>query len=313
MRFPYSILTRSFCLLLVGVPFITTSPAQQLQDYTQGRSYFPNPFGPYTPRHVPEPNFANSSRIDQLLKNGQLMLRLDDAIAMALENNLDIAIARYNLNIADTDILRSKAGQQTRGVNTGLVQGTPGGGVGSIGAGGIGTSGTGATGGGAGGTTTATGGAGTGASGLVQSTTGVGPTVGSYDPILTSGLNIEHSKQQATHPFNGNRILNQNAGVANFSYQQAFATGTSLNVGFNNQRLTTNSTFTILNPLLNSGFRATFTQHLLQGLSLNANRRFIRIAKNNREISDVAFRNQVTNTVSQIENTCATWSMPMKM
>ena len=302
MRFPCSIFARLLSALLAIVLMISTSPAQQLQDYTKGRSYFPNPFGPYTPQHVPEPNFANSSRIDQLTKDGKLLLSLDDAIAMALENNLDIAIARYNLTIADTDILRAKSGQQTRGVNTGLVQGTPGGGVGTTSAGGIGTSGTGATGGGAGGTTTATGGAGTGASGLVQSTTGVGPTVGSFDPILTSGLDIEHSRTQATNPFNGNRLLNQNTGVANFNYQQAFPTGTTLNVGFNNERLTTNSTFTILDPLINSGFRATVTQHLLQGLSLNANRRFIRIAKNNREISDVAFRNQVINTVSQIEN-----------
>ncbi|HLK34323.1 MAG TPA: TolC family protein, partial [Terriglobales bacterium] len=81
-----------------------------------------------------------------------------------------------------------------------------------------------------------------------------------------------------------------------------FASGTSLNVGWNNQRQTTNSTFTELSPVLNGGVRLTLTQHLLQGLSFNANRRLIKIAKNNREISDVAFRNQVIQTVSQIEN-----------
>ena len=286
-------------LTMAAVPFAS---AQQLQDYSKGRPGFPNVFGPYTPRQVPAPSFSNSSRIDQLMQGGKLMLSLDDAIALSLENNLDIAIARYNLPIADTDILRAKAGASTLGVNTGLVQGTPGGGVGTIGAGGLGTATTGSTGGGAGGTTTGTGGAGTGASGLVQSTVGAGPPIGSYDPIFTSGLSIEHLSQQVSSVFSGVPVAQTNTGTANFNYQQAFATGTTLNVGFNNQRQFTNNTFTSLNPLLNSGFRATFTQHLLQGLSVNANKRFIRIAKNNREISDIAFRNQVINTVSQIEN-----------
>src|SRR5689334_9234488 len=177
-------LVRLLAVVALAAPLLS---AQQLQDYSKGRSGFPNLVGPYTPRQVPAPNFSNAPRIDQLMQNGKLMLSLDDAIALALEDNLDIAIARYNLPIADTDILRAKAGASTLGVNTGLVQGTPGGGVGSIGAGGIGTSTTGSTGGGAGGTTAGTGGAGTGAAGLVQSTVGAGPSIGSYDPILSSG------------------------------------------------------------------------------------------------------------------------------
>ena len=298
-----TVLSRLICFLIAvtmaAVPFAS---AQQLQDYSKGAPIFPNVFSPYTPRQVPAPSFSNSPRIDQLMQGGKLMLSLDDAIAVALENNLDIAIARYNLPIADTDILRARAGASTLGVNTGLVQGTPGGGVGTIGAGGLGTATTGSTGGGAGGTTAGTGGAGTGASGLVQSTVGAGPPIGSYDPILTSGLSIEHLTQQVSSPFSGVPVALANTGTANFNYQQAFTTGTTLNVGFNNQRQFTNNTFTALNPLLSSGFRATFTQHLLQGFSINANKRFIRIAKNNREISDIAFRNQVINTVSQVEN-----------
>jgi outer membrane protein TolC len=251
------------------------------------------------PRHVPEPNFANSSRIDQLMKDGKIYLSLDDAIALALENNLDLAIARYNLPIADTDILRARSGAATRGVNTGLVQGTPGGGVGTIGAGGVGTTSTGA---GAGGTTAATGGAGTGAAGLVTSTLGAGPPIGSYDPILTSTLTIEHLVSPTANPFLGATTLGQNTGTANFGWTQYLPTGTTYSVGFNNQRQTTNSVFTELNPLISTGMRITFSQHLLQGLSINANRRFITIAKNNREISDVAFRSQAINTVAQIEN-----------
>src|SRR6266446_8133704 len=117
-----------------------------LKDYSQPQSHFPNPVGPYTPRTVAPPSLANTGRFEQLMRDGKLYISMNDAIALALENNLDIAIARYNLNIADTDILLANAGQSTRGVNTGVVQGTPGGGVGAIGAGGIGTSGTGASG-----------------------------------------------------------------------------------------------------------------------------------------------------------------------
>ena len=304
MRFSRLVIAKSTILLLVIAFLPSLASAQQVvqQNYQNGRSYFPNPLAPYSPQHVPPPNFANSSRIDQLMRNGQLMLSLDDAIAMGLENNLDIAIARYNLPISDTDILRAKSGQQILGVNTGLVQGTPGGGTGSTTAGGLGTSTTGASGSGTGGTTTAAGGAGTGSSGLVQSTEGEGPPIGSYDPMVTAGLSLEHLTQPTANPFQGATALKQNTGLANFNYNQYFASGTALNVGFNNQRQTTNSTFSELSPVLNTGFRATLTQHLLQGLSFNSNRRLIKIAKNNREISDVAFRNQVIQTVSQIEN-----------
>lgn len=304
MRFSRLVIAKSTILLLVIALLPSLASAQQVvqNNYQNGRSYLPNPLAPYSPQHVPPPNFANSSRIDQLMRNGQLMLSLDDAIAMGLENNLDIAIARYNLPISDTDILRAKSGQQILGVNTGLVQGTPGGGTGSTTAGGLGTSTTGASGSGTGGTTTAAGGAGTGSSGLVQSTEGSGPPIGSYDPMVTAGLSLEHLTQPTANPFQGATALKQNTGLANFNYNQYFASGTALNVGFNNQRQTTNSTFSELSPILNTGFRATLTQHLLQGLSFNANRRLIKIAKNNREISDVAFRNQVIQTVSQIEN-----------
>src|SRR4051794_20582166 len=142
------------------------SPAKPLVDYSKPRRHFPNIVGPYVTRHVPEPVLANTPRIDTMLRDGKLMLSLNDAVALALENNLDIAIARYNLEIADTDLLRTAAGASVRGVATGLVQGTPGGGVGGFG--------TGATGAGAGGTSGGAGGAGTGASGLVQSTLGAG-------------------------------------------------------------------------------------------------------------------------------------------
>ena len=106
-----------------------------------------------------------------------MYLSLDDAVALALENNLDIAIQRYNLITADVDILRTSSGAAALGVNTGLVQGTPGG------AGSTATSST--VGGGAGGTSIGVGGAGAGAAGIVASTQGEGAPIDNFDPVLT--------------------------------------------------------------------------------------------------------------------------------
>jgi hypothetical protein len=94
-----------------------------------------NPLNAYEPSQVPEPQLANSPLLNQLIRDGKLYLSLKDAIRLALEDNLDIAIARYNLPIADTDVLRTQAGGAFRGVNAGVVQGTPGGGVGGFGTG----------------------------------------------------------------------------------------------------------------------------------------------------------------------------------
>ena len=263
-------------------------------DYTKGVSAFPNVLKPYQAREAAQPQLANSPRIDQLIHDGKLMLSMDDAIALALENNLDLAIARYNLPIADTDILRTSAGAQARGVSTGLVSGTPGGG-------GVGV--TGATGSGAGGTTTAAGGAGAGTGGIVTSTSGAGPSPPSFDPFFTVGTDIEHSTApQSNIVFSGVQALKQNTGVVNFGYNQGFATGTNINVSWNNNRQTSNSIRTTLVPQLNSSTRLTITQPLLQGFGITLNKRFIITARNNREIADVAFRQQVQTTVSQIED-----------
>jgi len=260
-------------------------------NYSKPVSHFPNPIGPYTPRHLAAPSFANTARIDQLMHDGKLYLSLNDAIALALENNLDIAIARYNLNIADTDVLRARAGASTLGVNTGIVQNTPGGGVGGLGAQ-VGT--------GTGGTNLGAGGAGAGAGGLVGSTLGFGPQITSFDPVLTGTFQEDHNKQKTSSSF-AVPLQITNTGTVDFAYTQGFQWGTTLAVGFNNARSLTNSTFASLSPSLNSSFRAQVTQHLLQGFGFASNTRFIHIAKNNRELSDVAFRLQIITTVNQIQ------------
>ncbi len=254
-----------------------------------------NPFDAYAPSRVPKPDLGNSPRLQQLIRDGKLYISLQDAIALALENNLDLAIARYNLPIADTDIQRTKAGGSFRGVNTGVVQGTPGGGVGGFG--------TGAPGAGAGGTTGGAGGAGAGASGLVQSTLGIGTAVQSYDPIISGISGVEH----LTTPLGNLQIygvpaLRLNTTTANFNYSQAFPTGTSVSFEVDNNRQTANSIYNSLNPTLNSYYRFTIQQQLLAGFGTGPNLRFLRIARNNKKISDIAFKTQVIATMTQIAN-----------
>lgn len=297
MKTAYRYLNIKLFALIFALTSLTRSAiAQQTPQFVKPASHFPSLVGPYIARKVPEPRFGNTGKIDTFLKDGKLMLSLSDAVALALENNLDLAIARYNLSIADTDILRAKSGSAVRGVATGLVQGTPGGGIGGFG--------TGAPGAGAGGTTGGAGGAGTGASGLVQSTLGTGAPIESYDPSVTGGLRLEHG----TFPLASNVLfgqvpfLQQNTGTANFNYSQAFPFGMSMSVDFDNTRGTDNTTTSLLVPQIQSGFRLTLRQRLLSGFGLGPNLRFIRIARNNREISDVAFRDQVVATVSQIQN-----------
>jgi outer membrane protein len=278
---------------------VPTAPPQPQQyapvDYSKPRSQFPNVIAPYKPGYVPPPNLSNTDRIQQLMHDGKIMLSMNDAVALALENNLDLVLARYNLNIADTDILRADAGASILGVNTGIVQNTPGGGVGGL---------SGTVGSGAGGTSVAAGGVGTGTNGLVSSTLGIGSPITSFDPVVTGTLQMDRNYVESSSVFTQvpNGVGNTNTGTADFSYLQGFHWGTNLSVGFNNTHTTTNNLTSTYTPALSSGLQFKLTQNLLQGFGFVPNTRFIRIAKNNREISDVAFRLQIITTVDQIEN-----------
>jgi outer membrane protein len=267
--------------------------AIHLKDYSNPRSAFPHVLQPYKSQELAPPNLGNSPRIDALMKDGKIYLSIDDAIALALENNLDLDIARYNLNIAEADLLRAKSGASILGVNTGIVQNTPGGGVGGLGN---------TVGSGTGGTTVAAGGAGTGTNGLVSSTLGVGSPITSFDPQLTGALQLDKNDSESVSLISPVPILAQNTYTANFGYTQGFEWGGALTGSFNNTHLTTNNPISLLTPQLGSSFQLRFTQNLLQGFGMLPNTRFIRIARNNREISDVAFRLQIITTVDQIEN-----------
>jgi len=265
------------------------------RDFTAPHRVFPNYLKTWEPITVEAPVTANSQRLDGLVHNGKIYLSLADAIVLGLENNYDIAIQRYNLDIADTDLLRARAGSSLLGVSSGLVEGTLGGTSASL------TSLS--SGGGPGGTSVAVGGAGSGSGGIVVTTNGSGPTPEVLDPVLTGTLQLERTTTPQPTPFgSGGPTANTNTDEYNFNYNQGFITGTQLQVAFDNSRVTSNSIFNAYSPQLQSNFRATLTQHLLNGFGPGINGRFILEAKNTRRISDSAFRLQILYTINQIEN-----------
>ena len=178
-----------------------------------------NPINMYRPTTIGKASFANSVRLDNLVKDGKIYLSLSDAIALAIENNYDIAIARYDLDIADTDILRTKAGFAPLGVPLGLVTGTLGGSASIL-----------TTGGGPGGTTVGSGGAGSGVSGLALTTAGAGPAPQILDPNITGTVEFERARQpQSNTLFSGGKTaLTTNTDRYNFGYNQGWVTGTAL-------------------------------------------------------------------------------------
>lgn len=274
---------------------IYTSPsrASAQVDYSKPRSHFPNPIAPYEASHVEPPNLKNDARLASLIQDGKLMLSLNDAVALALENNLDIAIARDNLNIAQTDIMRADAGSSILGVNTGILQNTPGGGVGGL---------SGLVGSGTGGTSPGSAGIATGTNGLVNSTLGVGSTITSFDPILSGTLQMDRLHTPSTNSVNGTHRLDTNTGTSDLAYLQGLQWGTDVAVNFNNAHITSNNRNNLYSPDINASTLYKLTQPVLQGFGKLPNTRFIRIAQNNLQINDAAFRLQVITTVDQIES-----------
>ena len=252
-----------------------------------------DPIDIYRPTTIPQSSFVNSVRLADLMKDGKIYLSLADALALAIENNYDIAIARYDLDIADTDILRTKTGATPLGAPSGLVTNTLGGSVSAL-----------AAGGGPGGTTVGSGGAGSGVSGLTLTTAGAGPLPEVMDPSVTGTIQFERATQpQVNTLFSGGlKALTTNTNEYNFTFNQGIVTGANLQVGFQNQRITTDNPFDTYSPQLNSIFKATLTQHLLQGAGIWMNERFVYQALNDRRITNSSFRQQIIYTVNQVES-----------
>ncbi len=249
-------------------------------------------FSAYRFREEAPVNLANSGRLDALLRAGKIYLSLQDAIALALENNLDIELQRYGPRIADSDILRAEAGGLLRGVPTSVARGA----TSAV------AQATGTAGGQTGGAPAAAGGGeAVTAGGAIITTTGT--AIPNLDPVITAVYNWSHRTIPQTNSFTTgtNSLIIKNT-TGNFVLRKGFLTGTSLEFGWNNSASETNAGRSDFNPSTTANFNLTVTQHLLQGFGIAVNNRNIRIARNNRRVSDLVFRQQVINTVASVVN-----------
>jgi outer membrane protein len=246
----------------------------------------------YRPAVVPPNDLTNSTRIESLLRAGNLYLSLQDAIALALENNLDIAIQRYGPMVADTAVQIAEAGGFARGVSTNVTAGPNSASVTSAGTAAGSTQS--ATASSSAASSSAVGGS------VVQSS---GPSIPSLDPVFSSNFNWAHVTTAQSSAFvTGTNALISRQNVGNFGISKGFLTGTSVSLGLNNNNSVSNNPRNDFNPSTVSSLSLQVTQRLLQGFGAAINGRQIRIARNNREVSDLTFKLQVETTVAAVMN-----------
>ena len=229
------------------------------------QSAFPNIIKPYEPIHVDQPMLINSPRLDQLIHDGKLQLSLQDAVELALENSMDIAVQRYNPWMADAGILNAKVRSQ----------------------GGFGTPGA----------TIAASSAAINPFALTITT--FDPIIQSSASVasISTPLNNPFTQGQGTGTTGLASILSHSTQFNN-SYSQTFETGTNFTVAWNNTRSSSTAGANLLNPAVTSLLSVSFTQPLLNGFGLAMGTRNIRIAKNNRKIADWAFAAQAITTIT---------------
>jgi outer membrane protein len=246
---------------------------------------------PYRPHEVSPVKLANSNRLESLVRAGILYLSLQDTIALALENNLDIELQRYGAQIADASLLRAKAGGLLRGTTSAVTSGPSSAPTQAGQASGV--SGSAAT--------QASNALVAPSSGTVISATGT--AIPTLDPIISSFVQVGHATNPQTSTFvSGSSTLVTSTALSNFAYTQSFLTGTQVQVVLSNSALTTSALKTDLNPSTSATLGVSLTQQLLQGFGLAVNSRNIQIAKNNRELSDLVFKQQTINIISAVIN-----------
>ena len=247
----------------------------------------------YLPRPVSNVSWVDSPRLDRLMRAGNIYLSLRDAIALALENNLDIENARFNLPQAESNLLRASAGQILTNVSNSVSAGPSSASSGGVLAGANGF-GTGGGGGSASGTQTGV------LSGLnVQL---AGSAIPALDPAFFLSGSASHSTQPLTSTFvTGTNYLVTTDQLWTYGLQQSFLTGTQVTLAKSDTLgYKQNSPNNNLNPSTNSTMQISVTQPLLRGFRPSINNREIRIAKNQVRISDLTFENQVIATVGNV-------------
>jgi outer membrane protein len=268
------------CPILAQTPEISGSPGGLFSGLTKD----------YRPHPVPAASFDDSPRLEKLMRAGQIYLSIHDAIALALENNLDLEYARYNSRLSDANLLRSKAGQLLRNVNSTVNQGPSSAQLGVLaGANQLGS------------TASASG---SGQSGVLSGLNVqlAGSAIPNLDPVLTGFWQFAHTTapQPSSFVTVTNALISQYQNAI-FGVQKGYLTGTTVQLGMTNTvGLNQNSPNNDFNPSTSAALQLQITQNLLQGFGIAVNSRAIRVAKNQRRQSDLAFEQQVITTVASV-------------
>jgi len=269
-----------------SAPAPAFTPNVMSHDYTRTHS-LPDIFDSFMSLPVPQPGMENSPRLKDLIRDGKLWLSLRDAIALALENNLDIDYARFEIPKAQTDYLRTRAGAAARGVSgaaisTALYSGA----IGSTSSGGGSGSGSGA------------GGAGYSGGGAIN----IG-SVGCCDPFVSfSGSWNQAATPLGTTVLTGLSSVDTHTGSYSAFYGQGFMTGTSIVAGLFGSRGTTSALTALVNPEIPTYFGISLNQNLLNGFGYRANAANLRIAKNDLKVADSVFRQNAMTTLATVAN-----------
>ena len=286
--------TKPFLAILlcfaIAVPVFAQSPTQGLT-LENGHGFIYNLTRNYRPRDVSHVSFEDSPRIDKLMRAGNIYLSLRDAIALALENNLDIESSRYAPKLALADLQRASAGQILRNVSTSISNGPSSASLNVL-AGATAVNG----GGGGGGATTNNG----VLSGLnVQL---AGSTIPNVDPILYISGGAAHQTQILTSTtFTGTSSLVDSYKNLTYGVQESYWTGTTVALGLSSVfGYNQNATTALFNPYDNGSLSLSITQNLLNGFGLAVNKRSYHKAKNNLKANDLTFKEQVISTVAGV-------------
>ncbi|HEX4544010.1 MAG TPA: hypothetical protein VH114_12645, partial [Candidatus Acidoferrum sp.] len=220
--------------------------------YSRGPRAFPNIFKPYESQFVEAPVLTNAPRIDQLIHDGKLEISLQDAVELALENSLDIAVQRYFPWISDAGLLNAAAG------NTGFS--TPGVQIPS-------------------------------SSALINPfvffNQNFDPIITSSASIADATTPINNPFTSGAGSTGVASVVSHSTQFNN-QYSQTLQTGTNFIVSWNNTRSSSNIV-NFFNPAVSSNLQVSISQPLLNGFGRLLWTRNIRIANNNRQIADWAF------------------------
>ena len=294
------------CCVLVAAqtpaPPLTPAPAPDRSPIVRMNIGFP--LQEFVPATVSPSKFSDSPRIDSLVRAGNLYLSLQDAIALSLENNLDLELERFGVRMAATDTYRARGGGMLRGVPL-TVNEVPAG-IGGPGQNPLITN-------------AATG---TFSQTIVSSAvtdtqliaegqtnlnfTGTfpfasGPVIPQFDPAITAQIFAQHTTTlEPSLSTTGTTYLSTSSVGGNVGYSQGFSPGTQISAGFQSQYFNQNALFNIFKPYDTSSLGFTITQPLLRSFGRDLNTRFIRIAKNSEKISDYVFQQQIISTVSGV-------------